>query len=464
MHARRITPLPITMPAAALALITLLALPAWLGAQAAKPAAKGAAAAPPRVTSTDPALRLKGFDQHQAMKQASPFKDLKWQFLGPKNISGRSIDIAVVAPRGKNYTIYVADRDRRPVEDRERSDHLAADVRAGADDDHRRRGDRAVEPGHRLDRHRRGEHLPQFAGRRRRLQVGGCRQDLAAHGAHRHLHDSPNRHPPDQPRRRVRRGVRPRVDEQRRARRLQDDRRRQDVGEGAVRQREDRRHRPRDGPGRPEHALRRHLAAHPPEVERPAQLPRLRRQRHPQVHRRRQDLGADQQGAARAEVPRAHRPRRLPLGAERGVRLRGQLRDLARADRGGEGRPVRPAVVRLHQGRDRLPLGRQGRDVDAGERPDARAEDVHGAPLEHLRLGVRPDPRGPDRREHGLHDGPRPERVVRRRQDVQAAADARRRSPRPVDRPATTRTTWSTSTTRGSRSRTTAARRGRTRA
>jgi photosystem II stability/assembly factor-like uncharacterized protein len=42
------------------------------------------------------------------MKPASPFKDLKWQFLGPKNVSGRSIDIAVVAPRGKNYTVYVA--------------------------------------------------------------------------------------------------------------------------------------------------------------------------------------------------------------------------------------------------------------------------------------------------------------------------------------------------------------------
>jgi len=43
-------------------------------AQAAKPAAKGMAAAPQRVTSTDPALRLKAFDQHQAMKQASPFR------------------------------------------------------------------------------------------------------------------------------------------------------------------------------------------------------------------------------------------------------------------------------------------------------------------------------------------------------------------------------------------------------
>ena len=61
-----------------------------------------------RVISTDPGVRLKGFEQHQAMKATSPFKDLRWQWIGPKNVSGRSIDIAVVAPKGKSYTIYVA--------------------------------------------------------------------------------------------------------------------------------------------------------------------------------------------------------------------------------------------------------------------------------------------------------------------------------------------------------------------
>jgi len=57
---------------------------------------------------SDPALRVKGFEQHRAMTAASPFKGLTWQFLGPKNISGRCTDIAVVAPRAKSYTIYVA--------------------------------------------------------------------------------------------------------------------------------------------------------------------------------------------------------------------------------------------------------------------------------------------------------------------------------------------------------------------
>ena len=59
-------------------------------------------------TATDPALRLKSFDAHVAMRQSSPFKSLVWQFLGPTNISGRVTDVAVVTTRGKFYTIYVA--------------------------------------------------------------------------------------------------------------------------------------------------------------------------------------------------------------------------------------------------------------------------------------------------------------------------------------------------------------------
>jgi hypothetical protein len=51
-------------------------------------------------TATDPALRARGFEQHEAMKQSSPFKHLSWQFLGPTNISGRVTDVAVVTPRG----------------------------------------------------------------------------------------------------------------------------------------------------------------------------------------------------------------------------------------------------------------------------------------------------------------------------------------------------------------------------
>lgn len=61
-----------------------------------------------RIESTPPEVRLQGFAQHLEMKKNSPFKDLKWQFLGPTNVSGRCTDVAVVTPKGKNYTIYVA--------------------------------------------------------------------------------------------------------------------------------------------------------------------------------------------------------------------------------------------------------------------------------------------------------------------------------------------------------------------
>jgi photosystem II stability/assembly factor-like uncharacterized protein len=63
---------------------------------------------PKVLQSTGPELRLKGFEEYQAMRAASKFRDLKWQFLGPTNISGRVTDVAVVAPKGRNYTIYVA--------------------------------------------------------------------------------------------------------------------------------------------------------------------------------------------------------------------------------------------------------------------------------------------------------------------------------------------------------------------
>ena len=79
------------------ALLVLAALP--FAQQAKKPKV---------LQSTNPELRLKGFEDYKAMQQVSKLKDLKWQFIGPTNVSGRLTDVAVVAPKGKNYTIYVA--------------------------------------------------------------------------------------------------------------------------------------------------------------------------------------------------------------------------------------------------------------------------------------------------------------------------------------------------------------------
>jgi photosystem II stability/assembly factor-like uncharacterized protein len=52
--------------------------------------------------------RLAQFDKYVAMKATSSFNKLNWSFLGPTNVSGRCTDVAVVEPRGKSYTMYVA--------------------------------------------------------------------------------------------------------------------------------------------------------------------------------------------------------------------------------------------------------------------------------------------------------------------------------------------------------------------
>ena len=91
-----------SFPAKAVALAAcVLALVAAISAQQ-------AGRRPARLANTDPQLRLKMYDQHLEMEKVSKFKDEKWQFLGPVNVSGRCTDIAVVAPKGRNYAMFVA--------------------------------------------------------------------------------------------------------------------------------------------------------------------------------------------------------------------------------------------------------------------------------------------------------------------------------------------------------------------
>lgn len=47
------------------------------------------------------------FAKQSELKASSPFKDLKWQYIGPENISGRCTDVEAISPRGGNYTIWV---------------------------------------------------------------------------------------------------------------------------------------------------------------------------------------------------------------------------------------------------------------------------------------------------------------------------------------------------------------------
>ncbi|HCW78696.1 MAG TPA: hypothetical protein DG084_06220, partial [Gemmatimonadetes bacterium] len=62
------------------------------------------ASAQDRMSATQ---RLAEFERHRELVEASPFRGLPWQRLGPTNISGRVTDIAVTEPRGETYTMYV---------------------------------------------------------------------------------------------------------------------------------------------------------------------------------------------------------------------------------------------------------------------------------------------------------------------------------------------------------------------
>ena len=66
------------------------------------------AQAPATDKVVDANARVKAFDDLQAMKKTSPFKDLNWQFLGPTNISGRVVGVDVAIRPGKTRVIYAA--------------------------------------------------------------------------------------------------------------------------------------------------------------------------------------------------------------------------------------------------------------------------------------------------------------------------------------------------------------------
>lgn len=56
----------------------------------------------------DVADRLERFATYATMKEESPHENLKWEYLGPTNISGRCTDVEAVSPRGEQYTIWIA--------------------------------------------------------------------------------------------------------------------------------------------------------------------------------------------------------------------------------------------------------------------------------------------------------------------------------------------------------------------
>ncbi len=104
-------------------------------------------------------------------------KTFVWRSIGPANMGGRIDDIAVVESNPSIYLRRV--RDRRPVEDAPTTARPGRPSSTAAGLVDRRHRHRAVEPRHRLRRHRRAEQPPELVVRRRRLQVHRRRQDAS---------------------------------------------------------------------------------------------------------------------------------------------------------------------------------------------------------------------------------------------------------------------------------------------
>ena len=74
------------------AAVTAVAL-TWTFAQTAPPA------------GTDHTAHLKAWDVHKAMAQASPYRTMNWSYIGPTNVAGRTVDVAV-ADHGTSRRLY----------------------------------------------------------------------------------------------------------------------------------------------------------------------------------------------------------------------------------------------------------------------------------------------------------------------------------------------------------------------
>ena len=174
--------------------------------------------------------------------------------------------------------------------------HDAADLRRGERGGLRSGGNRAVRSERHLGRLGRAGRAPVERARLRRLQVGGRRQEMVVPRPREDRTDWRDCDPPARSADGLRRGDGPSVGTECRARRLQDDRRRQYLAQGALRRRHDRLNRRRDRSARFECPLRNDLAA--PAFGRCRDARVGPRQRHLQEHGRRRALDAADERAA----------------------------------------------------------------------------------------------------------------------------------------------------------------------
>ena len=272
---------------------------------------------------------------------------------------------------------------------------------AGIEREHRRSRGRPLQSAGPLRRHGRERHSRRYDHRGRRVPLGRRRHDVDGGRAGRHAHDQRPGGGPEE----LRRGLRlldgPRVRARAAPRRVQVHRWREDVDEGAVRERQHGRDRPRDGPTAPRRAVRGGLAGLPEAME--------------AVERRPGKLTLQDDGRRTALDEALGQPG-LPRGR-------------AREDRGGRrGQPAERGLRhRPGEAGRGVPLRRRRRHLEPGQRrleaPATRLL-LHG----HLRR-----PEGPEHRLHAR--GGRAVRVARRRQELLRAPHAARGQPHAVDRP-----------------------------
>ena len=153
----------------------------------------------------------------------------------------------------------------------------------------------------------------------------------------------------------------------------------------------------------------------------PARRAGLRGRRHLEDDRRRHSWTEANNGLPAAQFRGRIGIDVSPLQPECALRVRRQLRGRPAARAKASATPIRRPIIEA-----RIKAAEIYRSDDNGEtwRKVTENERLHDRPLGHLRLGVRPDSRRPDRREHDLHARPRPQRVARRRQDLHARSAA----------------------------------------
>ena len=220
---------------------------------------------------------------------------------------------ARIEPRG----LLRRHRHRRVVEDGEQRHDVGRAVRRSRRHRvDRRHRDQPQRRQHGVGRQRREQQSPERLVGQRPLQVDRRRQDLEAHGPRHVEAHRPHHRRSDRSRRGLRGGARQPVGARRRARHLQDHRRRPDVDAHPLRRRRHRRHRAGDGSVEQQGDLRGDLSAAPRDVGLQRRRPR---QRDVEVERRRPHV--DQADAGRAErSARPHRHGRLSRQPEHPLR------------------------------------------------------------------------------------------------------------------------------------------------